>query len=132
MQESYFTVEWQRANTAIPGAKFWGTSGSLSRDDINQGYIGNCWFLAGASAIAEIPGRLEKVFLNHSNDLNDAGIYGVNFYTLGVPHTVIVDDFLPLVPWGDGYDTWFAHIGTDNAMWMPILEKAFAKYHGNY
>ena len=64
--------------------------------DIRQGVIGNCWFMAAASALAEKPGRLEKIFLNTSDRLNPYGIYGINFYSLGVPHTVIIDDFLPL------------------------------------
>jgi len=132
LQQAESLIEWRRAKTAISGAKLWGTSGALTTDDIEQGYIGNCWVLAGASALAEIPSRLEKVFLNTENELNAAGIYAVNFYTLGVPHTVIVDDMLPLRNWNNGYNTLFAHISDDNAMWMPILEKAFAKYHGNY
>ena len=132
MQQAESIIEWRRAKTAISGAKLWGTSGALSADDINQGYIGNCWFLAGASALAEIPSRLQDVFLNTENELNSAGIYAVNFYTLGVPHTVIVDDMLPLRSWGTGYNTLFSHVSDDSAMWMPILEKAFAKYHGNY
>jgi len=36
----------------------------ISADDIIQGDLGNCWFLAAASALAEWPGRLEKIFLN--------------------------------------------------------------------
>ena len=52
--------------------------------------------MSGASALSEIPGRLEKVFLNDVNELSPRGIYAVNMYTLGVPHTVIVDDYFPL------------------------------------
>jgi len=29
-----------------------------------QGSIGNCWFMAAASAVAEVPGRMEKAFGN--------------------------------------------------------------------
>ena len=39
---------------------------------------------------------MEKVFLNQDNYQNKAGIYAVNFYSLGVPHTVVIDDYLPL------------------------------------
>ena len=55
-------------------------------------------------------------------------------YTLGVPHTVFVDDWLPLQEdfWNGGFQTFFAHMGDDSALWMPLLEKAFAKYYGNY
>jgi hypothetical protein len=61
------------------------------------------------------------------------GIYGVNFYTLGVPHTVIVDDLLPLSNnWDGSHATQLAGIGVDGSLWGPILEKAFAKYHGNW
>lgn len=83
--------------------------------------------------MADVPGRLENTFLNNDNELNAAGIYGVNLYTLGVPHTVIVDDWLPLEQMWDGtYKTIFTHVGDDSSLWGPILEKAFAKYHGNY
>ena len=74
---------------------------------------------------------MEKVFLNKETNAN--GIYGVDFYTLGVPHTVIVDDLLPLTKSEDGtHATKLAAIGADGSLWGPILEKAFAKYHGNW
>ena len=62
------------------------------------------------------------------------GIYAVNIFTLGVPHTVIVDDYLPLQKFEENgpYTTLFSLVGEDSSMWGVILEKAFAKYHGNY
>ena len=85
-----------------------------------------------ASALAEVPGRVESMFLNTDSALNDAGIYAVNLYALGVPHTVIVDDFLPVTNRYGSYDTHFGNVSKDGAMWIHILEKAFAKFHGNY
>lgn len=52
--------------------------------------------MAAASALAEKPKRLEMLFHGQSEFLNDKGIYAVNLFTLGVKHTVIVDDYLPL------------------------------------
>jgi len=52
--------------------------------------------MAAASALAEKPNRLERIFLNKNGSIDPIGIYGVNIYTLGVPHTIVVDDFLPL------------------------------------
>jgi hypothetical protein len=60
------------------------------------------------------------------------GIYAVNFWTLGVPHTVIVDDLIPMQNHYGTYYSVFAKVGLDDAVWAPVLEKAFAKYHGNY
>ena len=93
--------------------------------------------MAAASALAEKPKRLENIFLNNSDEVNKLGIYGVNIYSLGVKHTVIVDDYLPLEnveqsDWTYAWETMFGHIGEDSSMWGPILEKVFAKIHGNY
>jgi len=50
-----------------------------------------------------------------------------------VPHTIVIDDLLPLKDNGNGtFSTVFGHLGDDNSMWGVLLEKAFAKYHGNY
>ena len=68
------------------------------------------------------------MFLNEQQELNDAGIYAVNLFTLGAPHTVVVDEWVPI----KHGNTMFSKVAHDGAMWMPILEKAFAKYHGNY
>lgn len=124
-------MKWTRAQTLNKGASLWGSEG-IRPDDVRQGLLGNCWFLAAASAIAEKPQRMEKVFLNNTPDLNDAGIYGVNLWSLGVPHTVIVDDYVPNFEWNGKTMSPFSKISRDNGMWMQILEKAFAKYHGNY
>ena len=53
----------------------------------------------------------------------------MNIYALGVPYTIYVDDYLPFRSNGDSL---FAQIGSDNALWGAILEKAIAKYVGNY
>ena len=92
-------VTWKRASVAFPKKTLFGTNG-ITPNDIRQGAIGNCWFMSAAAALAEEKGRMESVFLN--SEVNANGIYGVNLYTLGVPHTVIVDDYLPLMDKGDG------------------------------
>ena len=129
MATSYTTTVWKRASEAFPGKTFWGTNG-ITPEDIVQGGVGNCWFMAAVSALAEKKGRLSPIFLNDATSAN--GIYGVNFYTLGVPHTVIVDDFLPLTKSGTKYTPVASELSVDGALWGVILEKAFAKYHGNY
>jgi len=54
-------VEWKSLKEEFPDATLFGKS-SIQPSDINQGQIGNCWFLAAAAAIAEYPGRMEDVF----------------------------------------------------------------------
>lgn len=70
----------------------------------------------------------ERVFFN--DDQNDAGLYAVNFYSLGFPTTIVFDDQLPkdanynYIPFVGG--------GTDKSTWGPLLEKGLAKFMGNY
>ena len=122
---------WERAGEKFADHSLFGTNG-VTAEDVRQGALGNCWFLSAIAALSEEPGRIESIFVE--NDKTDQGIYAVNFYTLGVPHTVIIDDFLPVryYSWNDTYTTIFSKMGLDNALWAPLLEKAFAKYHGNY
>lgn len=88
-------ITWIRASTQFSENKFWGNKG-ITTMDVRQGAVGNCWFMAASSALAEVPNRLERIFLKSSGSLSPNGIYGINLYTLGVPHTVIVDDYIPL------------------------------------
>lgn len=87
------------------------------------------------SALASL-GSLPKVSLkdiflpgtyNEDGTPNKAGIYAVRLYSRGVPVIVTVDDYLPTV----NGKLVFAKI-PDGAIWVPILEKAFAKLYGNY
>ena len=89
--------------------------------------------MAACHALAKVPSRVENLFLNLENKLSPNGIYGVNIYLLGVPHTVIIDDYLPLVEASRGtFKTYFSNISPDSGFWVPLLEKAFAKLYGNY
>ena len=125
-------TEWKRAKTAFSDHTLFGTNG-VTPQDMRQGVIDNSWFISAASALSEVPGRVEKIFLNPINELSKNGIYALQFYTLGIPHTVIVDDYLPLQKKKGGtYATVYAKPSADKAIFGPILEKAFAKYHGNY
>lgn len=88
--------KWTRATQINKkGLSLWGNN-DVNPNDIRQGGLGNCWMMSSASALAEKPGRIKRMFLNTENKLNDAGIYAVNLYALGVQHTVIVDDMLPM------------------------------------
>ena len=123
---------WKRASEVFTGKSLWGANG-ITPHDIRQGDIGNCWFIAGASALSEKKGRMEKVFLNTLNETSARGIYAVNFFVLGQPHTIIVDDYLPVKSDGKGgWNTHASKVGEDGSLWGAVLEKALAKYHGNF
>ena len=64
--------------------------------------------MASLTALAEDPERIKKLFLN--KEASSAGVYAVQFYALGVPITITVDDFLP-VDKNNEKSTWFASVG---------------------
>ena len=130
--ESNKQIEWRRVSEAFPKATLFGNHGVVPAD-LKQGYIGNCWFISALAALAEFPDRIERLFLNVKNEHSMSGLYGVNFYTLGHEHTILIDDFIPVINEGEaGYTTLYAGLGDDMAMWAPLIEKAFAKRFGNY
>ena len=89
-------VNWGRVTDEFPTRTLFGAG--ITPGDVAQGLNDSCYLVAALAAMAEVPGRIERVFLNENNELSQNGIYGVTMYTLGMPHTVLIDDWLPLVP----------------------------------
>ena len=100
---------------------------TIDPNDIKQGCIGICYFLAILSALAEFPERVKKIFANTA--VNKFGVYGVKFFFQGIPQEVIVDDFIPCYP--DKIEPFFAK-PNGKELWVLLLEKAWAKCFGNY
>ena len=117
-------------NFPMPGITLWGPDkdhGNITPGDINQGYLGNCWVMAAVSALAERNNRITKFMVSDEID-KKAGIYAMNMYVLGVPFTMIIDDYLPL----HNGKVILAELGKDGSVWGALVEKAFAKYYGNW
>ena len=132
-------VEWIRISDenfpTRPGYEktLWGpdkVASDVSPVDLNQGYIGDCWVIASLSALAEKPSRIERIIEN--DYYSESGIYALNMYMLGVPFSMIIDDRMPMKKVGDHYKTYFENVAPDGSVWGAIIEKAFAKYYGNY
>lgn len=86
-------------------------------DDIRQGGLGDCWLLAGLSAISmDNPEAIRQNVVDF-----DDGSYGVrlnnSFYR--------VDSDLPV---NASNSPAYAQLGPENSMWVAVVEKAFAHY----
>jgi hypothetical protein len=96
-----------------------------SYTDINQGYLGDCYFLAGLGAAAKTNANsITQMFTD-----NGDGTFTVRFYNNGVADYVTVDRYLPTT--SDGRII-FAGMGklassTTNELWVALAEKAYVQ-----
>lgn len=100
--------------------------GDLAEDGIQQGYLGDCYYISALSAYAEHPRRMKALIL--TDTLNQGGVFATQMYIKGQPFNVVVDDYIPFY---DGKPA-FAGQGRENSIWGMMMEKSWAKVHGNY
>ena len=62
--------------------------------DILQGFYKYDWLFASLSSVAEVPARVWRMF--DIKTYNSKGIYSIRLFELGVPISVVIDDYLPI------------------------------------
>jgi len=104
--------------------------------DVTQGEVGNCWFVAAASCLANEKQIWTKVIPDYKEQDWDAtdpkkdygGIFHFNIWRYGEWIDVVIDDQLPT---RDG-KLIYTHSQSRNEFWSALLEKAYAKLFGCY
>ncbi|KAF4997709.1 hypothetical protein FDECE_12016 [Fusarium decemcellulare] len=119
--------------------------------DIIQGAGRNCWWLAALATLNRRTDLMRKICVARDEE---CGVYGFVFYRDGEWISTVVDDNLYLTHEDfdqEVYDAtgqkarlhrkqrqtgsdalFFAKCGGADETWLPLLEKAFAKVHGDY
>lgn len=121
---AFNSFKWKRASELFNPIYVF--EDGVEPNDINQGQLGDCYFLAALSSLAEFPDRVKALFVTKT--VNEAGIYLVNFFLNGQETPIVVDEHLPV---GANGKPCFATC-RDNELWVSLLEKAWAKLHGSY
>eukprot|EP00930_Biecheleria_cincta_P054773 TRINITY_DN4117_c0_g3_i1.p1 TRINITY_DN4117_c0_g3~~TRINITY_DN4117_c0_g3_i1.p1 ORF type:complete len:1072 (-),score=160.66 TRINITY_DN4117_c0_g3_i1:138-3233(-) len=101
--------------------------------DLRQGGVGDCWFLSALAVVAERHDLIMRLFEGGCTK-SPSGCYLLRFFLDGRWTGVVVDDRLPCTdrqrrPDGTG----LAYSRADGQqLWVPLVEKAYAKSHGSY
>ncbi|XP_042286286.1 calpain-5-like [Thunnus maccoyii] len=127
------TVQWKRPGE-ISSEPHLFVEG-ISSHDLNQGLVGNCWFVAACSCLALKPNLWKKVITDWKEQEwdpkhpeNYAGIFHFQFWIFGKWVDVVVDDRLPTI----NGELIYCHSKHNNEFWSALLEKAYAKLSGCY
>ncbi|KFA77633.1 hypothetical protein S40288_08776, partial [Stachybotrys chartarum IBT 40288] len=131
---------------------------NVNGGDVKQGSLGDCWIIGALTAMASTEDSLKRSCVAYDTKI---GIYGFVFYRDGEWIYSIIDDKLYLKqPCWDSptmqrdllqqidredvenvyrktYQTgskalFFAQCRDQNETWVPLIEKAYAKAHGDY
>lgn len=120
-------IVWLRAGEIFESGEFVLFEESISIDDINQGGIGNCYFMSALSSLAETPQLIVEVFRDLKKKEN--GYYEVVMRIDGQWNVIILDDYFPCSK--TSKKPYFAK-PNGNEIWVMLLEKAWAKINGGY
>jgi len=123
-------VTWKRPFEAMENPQF--EVGGYCRADFDQGYVGNCWFIAGCVGIMQSEKCFAKVVPKDQgfDEDNYKGMFHFRFWLYGDWIDVVVDDRLPY--WPDGRLLFCSNKQQPNELWGALLEKAYAKVYGSY
>lgn len=119
---------------------------------VSQGQLGDCWFLGALAVLGAHPNLLMSCFWPFRDGpeaktpdgtivkpdmtgrtpdcFKEYGFYVLRFFKDSTVIYVIIDDTLPANKKDNNLV--FAHCKDNNILWVPIIEKAYAKLHGNY
>lgn len=122
------SIEWKRPGDLVESPHLF-TDG-MSRFDIEQGEIGDCWFLAAVASLSMNEDLMSRVVPEDQGfeKRRYCGAFKFRFWRFGDWQEVIVDDRLPT----RNGKLVFMHSKENNEFWSALLEKAYAKVNGSY
>jgi hypothetical protein len=120
-------IIWLKAEEIFQSGIYSIFTNDVGVDDVQQGNVGNCYFMASLTALTEYPQLLYQLFKNFIIPKN--GCYEIGLNVEGKWQIIIVDDYFPCSK--KTRMPLFAK-PNGNELWVMLLEKAWAKINGGY
>lgn len=123
-------IFWKRPHEIVSDPKF--IVDHIVPNDLDQGQIGNCWMIAAAASVLNVPEYLKRNIPDNQNfdKGNYAGIFHFRFWLNGEWVDVVVDDKIPVNQ--NNQIIFCKNLVDKNEMFGPLLEKAYAKINVCY
>ncbi|KAI8612471.1 hypothetical protein BC830DRAFT_559387 [Chytriomyces sp. MP71] len=151
-------IEWKRLSPADGYALVRATSQSMngahqySAMHVNQGSVGDCWMISALAVLAEHPHLLERVLPPNQEENLTRGFLHTRLYIDGKWRPYTIDNYFALqdpvsLKKTQAVNAFNAPIFTikgthgpalhfakslHRMLWVPAIEKAYAKAHGSY
>jgi len=150
-------IEWYRMDDISPDQDTLFINDGADSNDVIQGSLGDCWFISALSVLATkdhlLRGEFNEGILDdgiideEENLMLSTGVYPPIFHSFRQKKLfcfkffkdfhwrwVIIDDRLPCRRTAENQipRPIYARCKADNEFWVPLIEKAYAKLHGNY
>ncbi|MBN1943093.1 MAG: hypothetical protein JW849_07340 [Phycisphaerae bacterium] len=90
-------------------------------DDINQGSVGDCYFLAAVSSLSQTDPTIIQQMITALGD----GTYAVRFYSGSTEVYLRIDGDLPVNSSGNLV---YARTSDTSEIWVPLIEKAYCHF----
>ena len=103
-----------------------------SADDVRQGSVGDCWFVSVLAVLATRP-SLVRMLLPQPSAAAAVGAHRVRLFIDGHWRELLLDDKFPCTV-AQGHRLAYAKAAgaEGDQLWVPLLEKAYARAHGSY
>lgn len=105
---------------------------AIDPNDVKQGYIGDCYFMAAIAAVARAnPDALKKLIKTNSDGTYDVTLYVHDKWLSVDRKPTVIKKIKPTFPLDASGKPNYAGLG-DKELWVMLLEKAYAKHKGGY
>lgn len=150
-------IDWYRMKEISPNQEPKFITEGADSNDVIQGALGDCWFISALSVLATkdhlLRGEFNEGILDdgiideEENLMLSTGVYPPIFHCFRVKNIfcfkffkdfgwrwVIIDDRLPCrkISANQLPRLIYSRCKAENEFWVPLIEKAYAKLHGNY
>ncbi|VEL32549.1 unnamed protein product [Protopolystoma xenopodis] len=119
-------IEWMRPGDIVDDPMFF--SEGVSRFDVRQGELGDCWLLAAIACLCMHKELFDQVVPEQTFSKQYCGLFRFNFWYFGEWKEIVVDDRLPCYRG----KLLYMHSTEKKEFWSALMEKAYAKLCGSY